>query len=269
MSIEASLPRTARFVASQRALRSTQRNPPRLRLAECVLVKPDLLHQQLEYYRARAGEYDEWFLRQGRYDHGPADNARWFEEIEEVAAALDAFRPTGDVLELACGTGLWTSRLVAHGNVMAVDAAPEVLAVNRARVNSPSVRYIEADLFAWEPPANAFDVVFFSFWLSHVPPERFDRFWALVRRALRPGGRFFLIDSLHEPSSTAIDHQLPGRTATTAARRLNDGREFEIVKVFYEPAALRERLAGLGWAAQVRQTPTFFLYAFGRVAEAA
>jgi len=228
----------------------------------------DVLRQQLEYYRARAGEYDEWFLRRGRYDHGPALNARWFGEVEGVAAALDAFRPAGDVLELACGTGLWTARLVSHAaHITAVDAAPEVVALNRARVDSPIVTYVEADLFAWEPPAHAFDVVFFSFWLSHVPPERFDAFWARVRRALRPGGRFFLIDSRHESTSTAVDQQLPERTATTLTRRLNDGRAFDIVKVFYEPDALRERLARLEWAAEVCQTPTFFLYASGSIAD--
>ena len=191
-----------------------------------------------------------------------------------MARALDAFRPAGDVLELACGTGIWTTRLVPHASsVTAVDAAPEVLAINRERVAGvagvagaapAAVTYVEADLFAWEPPAGAFDVVFFGFWLSHVPPERFDAFWAMVRRALRPGGRFFLIDSRRELTSTAIDHRLPEvREATTLTRRLNDGREFEIVKVFYEPSALAARLAALGWAADVRETPTYFLYASG------
>lgn len=224
----------------------------------------DILREQIEYYRARASEYDEWFLRQGRYDAGPAVNAQWFAEVETLAAALDAFRPAGNVLELACGTGLWTTRLLAHAaRVTAVDAAVEVLALNRVRLSSPAVDHVRADLFAWEPPAHTFDVVFFSFWLSHVPPERFDAFWGLVRRALRPGGRFFLIDSRHDPASTAIDHHLPERTATTLKRRLNDGREFQIVKVFYEADTLRERLAQLGWAADVRETPRFFLYASG------
>jgi SAM-dependent methyltransferase len=227
----------------------------------------DILQQQLEYYRARAGEYDEWFLRQGRYDRGPSLNARWDDEVEAVAAALDTFQPSGEVLELACGTGLWTARLVAYANhVTAVDAAPEVLAINHARAESPIVRYIEADLFAWDPPAHAFDVVFFSFWLSHVPPQQFDAFWTRVRLALRPTGRFFLIDSRYEPTSTATDHQLPEPTATTLTRRLNDGRQFDIVKVFYEPDVLRDRLARLGWVADVRQTPTYFLYASGTVA---
>src|SRR5262249_61372488 len=126
-----------------------------------------------------------------------------------------------------------------------------------------AVTYVEADLFAWEPPATAFDVVFFSFWLSHVPPERFDAFWALVRQALRPGGRFFLLDSRHEPTSTAVDHRLPECTATTLTRRLNDGREFEIVKVFYEPDPLRARLGRVGMAGEVPHTTTYILFPFG------
>ena len=60
-----------------------------------------------------------------------------------------------------------------------------------------------------------------------------------------------------------LDHRLPERTATTLTRRLNDGREFEIVKVFYELGALRARLARLGWAAEVHQTPAYFLYGLG------
>ena len=30
----------------------------------------ELLRQQIAYYRARASEYDEWFLRQGDLAHG-------------------------------------------------------------------------------------------------------------------------------------------------------------------------------------------------------
>ncbi len=221
------------------------------------------LHQQIAYYRARATEYDEWFYRRGRYDRGPEVNQCWFAEAQIVADALDAFEPTGSVLELACGTGIWTERLSRHADdLTAVDASPEMLTLNRQRVSSEKVSYIEADLFEWEP-SRQFDVAFFSFWLSHVPPERFDEFWALIRRALRPDGRFFLVDSLHEPTSTAADHRLPERTATTSIRRLNDGREFEIYKVFYDPSQLQARLERMGWSAVVARTSNYFLYAHG------
>lgn len=219
-----------------------------------------LLDQQIDYYRARAQEYDQWFLRQGRYDRGPDHRAQWFLEIEEIVSALLPVAHDAEVLELACGTGLWTERLASTARrVVAVDASPEVIAINRDRVGPAAmVEYEIADLFAWTP-STAFDLVFFSFWLSHVPPDRFDEFWSTVRRSLRPAGQVFFVDSLLEPASSAIDHG-PVDQSGIVRRKLNDGREFDIVKIFYEPAALERRLTDSGWRGTVRQTPTFFLY---------
>ena len=140
-----------------------------------------------------------------------------------------------------------------------MDTAPEALALNEQRVRSRRVRYVHADLFEWRP-GESYDVVFFSFWLSHVPPERFAAFWNLVEASLVPEGRVFFVDSLYEPTSTAANHQLRDRQATTTTRKLNDGRVFEIVKVFYETGPLEARLAELGWQAQVARTEHYFLY---------
>ena len=226
-----------------------------------------LLERQLAYYRARADEYDEWFLRTGRYDRGPEWNRRWFLELERVRQELDRFRPTGRVLELACGTGLWTVHLALHtASITAVDASPEVLDINRARLqesrSETSVRYVRADLFDWRPD-DAYDVVFFGFWLSHVPPGRFAAFWDLVRSALRPGGRVFFVDSLG--TETLAEKESAGLAPRdhTTLRRLNDGREFRIVKVFYDPSGLGARLADMGWRFSVRATDKHLLYGFG------
>ncbi len=220
----------------------------------------DLLREQVDYYRARASEYDEWFLRQGRYDHGAELNARWFAEVDEAVRALEAFGATGEVLELAAGTGLWTQRLArTAASVTVVDSAPEMLALNAARVGSPAVQYVQADLFSWRP-ARRYDVVFFSFWLSHVPPERFDAFWRLVRECLAPGGRVFFLDGLYTETSTAMDHQLEGPEAAELTRRLNDGREFRIVKVFHRPEELSARLRALGWQPHIQATANYFYF---------
>jgi hypothetical protein len=48
-----------------------------------------LLAEQVDYYRARAPEYDDWFLRRGRYDRGSARNRRWFEQVEVVRGRLE------------------------------------------------------------------------------------------------------------------------------------------------------------------------------------
>jgi 2-polyprenyl-3-methyl-5-hydroxy-6-metoxy-1,4-benzoquinol methylase len=210
----------------------------------------ELLSEQARYYRARAPEYDDWFFRRGRYDIGPEGNARWFADVEEVERALEAFEPRGDVLELACGTGLWTRRLARHAaTVTALDASAEVLDLNRARVGEPSVEYVQADVFEWQPE-RAYDVCFFGLWLSHVPEERFELFWALVGRAVAPGGRVFLVDSGRRGDrahAQALDEEVE-------LRQLSDGREFRIVKRYLEPAALERRLAGLGWDVRLRRT---------------
>ncbi len=205
-----------------------------------------VLTEQLDYYRARALEYDKWWLREGRFDRGPESNTRWFAETTELERVLERFDPRGDVLELACGTGLWTRHLVRHADsVTAVDAAPEVLAINRARVGDASVRYLEADLFDWSPDER-YDACVFAFWLSHVPADRFAAFWGMVAGVLKPGGRVLFIDSARTERSTAADHVLPSDDEDTMTRRLDDGREFHIIKRFYDPAVLEEALVELG-----------------------
>ncbi len=224
-----------------------------------------VLGEQLDYYRARAAEYDQWWLRQGRYDRGPALTAQWFAEAPEVQAALVAFRPAGRILELACGTGIWTEQLLPFATELtAVDGSREMLAINAVRLGSPMVRYVEADLFRWRPAAKErYDTIFFGFWLSHVPPERFAQFWTLVASCLAPGGRVFFVDSRYHETSTAVDHILPDRSATVLQRRLNDGREFRVYKVFYERDELTRHLMELGWTFEIEETTNYFMYGAG------
>jgi demethylmenaquinone methyltransferase/2-methoxy-6-polyprenyl-1,4-benzoquinol methylase len=231
-----------------------------------------VLTEQLDYYRARAGEYDRWWLRQGRFDRGAEANARWFAESAELERALETFAPTGNVLELACGTGLWTRHLIRCADrLTAVDGSAEVLAINRARLagtgdgkaaraEPPEIDYVQADLFEWAPEPAAYDVCFFSFWLSHVPSDRFAPFWDSVARALRPGGRVLFFDSARAERSTAADHRLPDHDEQTMTRRLDDGREFQIIKRFWDPPALHGQLAELGWHATVGSTGEFFIH---------
>ncbi len=222
-----------------------------------------VLEEQLAYYRSRAREYDQWWLRQGRYDRGHEHNARWFAESAEVASALESFQPSGRILELACGTGIWSERLVKHASdLVVVDGSREMLDLAERRLQSANVRYIEVDIFHWQP-SEVFDIVFFSFWLSHVPPERFTDFWDLVRRCLAPEGRVFLVDSRYDQTSTAVDQRLSRPEATTLRRRLNDGREFKIYKIFYDVSELKNRLNGLGWRIEVVQTKRYFIYGHG------
>jgi demethylmenaquinone methyltransferase/2-methoxy-6-polyprenyl-1,4-benzoquinol methylase len=179
-----------------------------------------------------------------------------------LRAALDAFRPAGDVLELACGPGSWTERLLRHAStVTALDAAPEMLARAVRQVGGdPRVGFVEADVFGWRPDRR-YDVVFFGFWLAHVPLERFAAFWALVGDCLAPGGRVLFVDDGYRTPDELIE----GEASSTIRRTLNDGSQHRLVKVPHTPAELQARLDALGW--RIAVTPTagpFFWGAGGR-----
>ncbi len=77
--------------------------------------------------------------------------------------------------------------------VVAIDAAPEVVAIARERVRSEKVSFEVADVFSWHP-GRRFDAIFFSVWLSHVPVSRFEQFWASLRDLLVENGRVLFID---------------------------------------------------------------------------
>lgn len=183
-------------------------------------------------------------------------------DYAELVAALEAVEPAGRVLELACGTGQWTDELAKRASsVTALDSSAEMLAINKAKVSQDNVRYVEADLFRWSS-AERYDVVFFSAWLSHVPPQLFDDFWRLVRGCLNDSGRVFVIDEL--PAVDAIERRVAGTVAPAVSRPLRSGERGRIIKVFYEPRELRERLVRLGWEVEIRTVGWRFFYAIAR-----
>lgn len=226
----------------------------------------DLLVEQIRYYEDRAPIYEKLYFREGSYDLGDEANPRWFAETAQLEAAVEALDASGSVLELACGNGLWTRLLAPRaGQLTAVDSSPTMLARNRAWVGDPSVAYVEADLFDWEPPRGArYDLIAFGFFLSHVPPERFVAFWDRLRRWLAPGGVVFFCDDCWSPDRPRSGDRVPHGPEHAHIRRLGD-ETYAIVKVFYRPLELVADIDAAGWDAEVRSTGEHFLHGTARL----
>lgn len=194
-----------------------------------------LIQEQIAYYQARAGEYDLLYERR--------------DDWRELLPVLERMPIHGDVLELACGTGAWTARLAERArSVTALDASPEALALARARVPERAVSFTQADLFTWRPERR-YDTVFFGFWLSHVPPGRFAAFWDTVAQAVAPGGAVVFFDTGRGEAAT--EQVLADAPVPSVSRRLEDGREYRVVKVFRDEHEIRDSLTALGWSADV------------------
>ncbi len=240
----------------------------------------DVVASQIAYYRAHAPKYDDWWLCRGRHDLGPERRNGWNDEIDVLRQKLTALAPLGHVLEFAGGTGNWTRELVSLAeSVTVVDASPEAVDIARTKV-SGDVQWQLTDIFEFRPE-HAYDVVFFSFWLSHVPIDRFTAFWELVGTCVRPGGRVIFMDNSHPERSAQIAPQFYGEEWSIEGREVRgidsvtdvdtgiarrtaaDGKSYELIKVWWEPNRLRERLAELGWDIDVTTTGWAFIFGSG------
>jgi demethylmenaquinone methyltransferase/2-methoxy-6-polyprenyl-1,4-benzoquinol methylase len=219
---------------------------------------PDVEADLLAYYQARAPEYDDWYLRRGRYERGPVHDTAWNTELDAAGRWLDALPIAGEIVEVAAGTGWWSPLLATKGTLSLYDGAEAPLDRARERLVAHGLRAHLHVRDAWAEPDRQVDALFTGFWLSHVPRDGLDAFLGIARRWLRPGGRFAFIDSLPDPQSSASDHPPPADDRSI--RRLDDGREFTIVKVYYEPAELESALRGAGFdGPSVTTTGRFFI----------
>jgi demethylmenaquinone methyltransferase/2-methoxy-6-polyprenyl-1,4-benzoquinol methylase len=204
-----------------------------------------LLDEQIAYYRARAAEYDATF---------PSDD-RFAPSAGIIRDALRVSAPGGRVLEIAAGTGQWTGLLAQLADeLIATDASPEMLEINRAKHPDCDVRYAVANAFTLSA-THDFDMVFFGFFLSHVPPSEFDAFWGVVEGLLVPGGRVFFVD---EGRHFEWREDWINEAAGIVRRPLTDGTVHRAVKVLWRPEDLEARLTELGWDASVHSEGPFY-----------
>jgi len=123
-----------------------------------------------------------------------ADNAASYAARDKGGPSrwLDAFLddlPAGArILELGCGSGRDSTRMIARGfDVVPTDGSPAMAAEAEARLGRP-VRAMRFDQLA---DCDAYDGVWANASLLHVPRGALADILALVFRALKPGGLHF------------------------------------------------------------------------------
>lgn len=196
-----------------------------------------ILREQLEYYNARAQEYDAT-----AYPHQTTDPCK--SDYEHIVRMIAQLGEVDHTLELACGTGIWTPDLLkVSQRITAIDGAAEMLATTRAKLGDDArMSYQQADLFVWQPD-QAYDIVFFGFFLSHVPPEKVPAFLDSVTSATRSGGRVMIVDE------HAAGRQVSGpvEEAIFQTRTLRNGTSYRIIKVYYDPQDIVVKLKERGF----------------------
>ncbi|MGA7810447.1 class I SAM-dependent methyltransferase [Bradyrhizobium sp.] len=126
----------------------------------------------LQFYRRNAEAYAEWAK-------APSDRLKGF---------LALLPPGGSILELGCGAGNHSAEMLAAGFMVRVtDGSPEMAEIAARRLGHP----VETMLFHELDAQAAYDGVWASACLLHVPRDELAGILGRIHRALKPEGVFY------------------------------------------------------------------------------
>jgi ubiquinone/menaquinone biosynthesis C-methylase UbiE len=192
----------------------------------------DLQENMFRYYDERAQEYDEIYTL-GKGSTAISDPNAY---TDEVGILSDFVRQCcqGRLLDLPCGTGFWLPHYARTcESITLLDQSSNMLAQCRQRVGTLGIEHrcalLRADVFAYPFRRHAFDCALVGFFLSHLDRQQERALFALLRTALKPGGKLLILDSAWSEERA--------RTRPKAGRQtrvLNDGRSFEIYKRYLD-----------------------------------
>lgn len=161
---------------------------------------------QISYYKKLAPDYHDFALGKGKYKEEKRPHLT--EEFLVRKEIDNKCKPHSNILEIACGSGYWTEHLSKlASSLTAIDSSTEMILKNKKNVNSLKITYINDNIFEWIP-VKKFDFIFFGFWLSHIPPTYFNRFWDIIKQALNEDGKYFFVDDAYYPTGFYGDNRM-------------------------------------------------------------
>jgi SAM-dependent methyltransferase len=205
----------------------------------------------VDYYRRRANEYEKVYAKEERQ----ADLAVLHEVVPAYFTGMH-------VLEVACGTGYWTRRVSERASsVIAIDLAPETLAIARQHQTAGNVDYRTGDAFELAAVTGSVDAALVAFWWSHIRHEDLARFLTGLHCRLPSGAAVLVVDNRYVEGSNWPLARTDARGNTYQRRQLENGEEHEVLKNFSTPADVQRAVRSAGGGEAIVHELEYYWYA--------
>jgi ubiquinone/menaquinone biosynthesis C-methylase UbiE len=199
----------------------------------------------IKYYAERAPVYDET----AGYTDPVSEKLR-----EPIKKRFQEIFRGRNVLEIACGSGYWTTVIgEAAESILAIDNNRSLLEQAKERCRKqPNIRFQIADAYTLEGVPEGFDAAFGHGWWSHIPKMNIKSFLTALHRKLVPGALVLFNDQL--PYGGFYRKQ-DGDGNTLEQRILPNARSFMIVKNFPDEQEITNALSGFADDIQYTRLP--------------
>jgi len=198
-----------------------------------------------------SSEYERWEERYGVADYVFGTEPNYF--LASCRALLPA---SGRALAVADGEGRNGVWLAEQGlDVLSIEFSPSALRKAEAlgKERGVAVTFVRADVYTWDYPEAAFDVVVEIFTQFSSPAERTTK-WAGMRRALKPGG--LLIIQGYTPKQLQYGTGGPKELENLYTRAMLEDafRDFHDMTIVEEEVEMREGTRHSGMSAVIGLT---------------
>ena len=189
----------------------------------------------VDYYRARAPEYEQIYYR---------DVPQRRKEIDDRCEYVSRIAQGRTVLDLACGTGYWTKVAAETAKeVVASDIAPEMIRQAKTKNYNCPVEFVVSDLYHLPFRPKSFDFIMLGFWFSHEPKQNYSVLFDSITVPLKVGGRIWMIDNNPPAEGTQVDStEVDEHGNNLKVRRLENGNEYVILKNYFSKEELEKVL---------------------------
>jgi demethylmenaquinone methyltransferase/2-methoxy-6-polyprenyl-1,4-benzoquinol methylase len=194
-------------------------------------ASPDLLS---DYYAQRAAHYEEVYQKPERQA-----------DLATLRRALALQLKGRRVLDVACGTGYFTSAYAAHASsVQGIDSNEAVLDLARAKM-LPNAAFALDDAYQLKGVRAPYDAALLSFWWSHIPNARREAFFRRLHQCLTPTARVIMIDNRFVPGNSTPIALIDQAGDAWQDRPRQDGTRQLVMKNYPTRRLLLGSMAGL------------------------